>query len=515
MEAIEISSVYGADGTKRAKVSINSIAGYYNTTTTTETTDYLDRFQYFKRDIVTTGSGGGGPAPELLTARAMEPQAFTPILIDPPIDPPLGGVTLNVKNPDLKFFPTSEGFYDYQKNQYIYQYKDLYGNVRVSFTRNSTGALEIVDNNDYYPYGMNHLKTGTAYFGQESFKKYKFLGNELQEMGMYDMNARFYMPDIGRFGQHDPLTGRSLDPYGYAFGNPVFFKDPAGLIGMSIGFGELGGMGLLDWYRDSLGNVSWQNSQADQLTGSSGETLTRLGVSGSYINVNGSTTTLNRDASVTQGGITSYVVQPSQMSSAAYNDAANISTPGDTTVLSSFDTTKYSPLQQQPLPSGALTDPSAQMFGYYLDYQTGRAAFSGLRSILFYESTSASLLTGSGGALEGLGVQTRIPLGTTRVGHWSPLSSYKQMISTGSTVTEQGGMTFFSTNGPNGWTAAPKGWVYSEMDIPTASLINGGQANWLKAVHSEAGVSQRLMLQKQGGMFTPPVFNVSQPLLIK
>ncbi len=512
----DISSLYRADGTKLNKTSVNIVYGYYTTTTTTEKTDYLDGFQYYKKDISTSGGDIGTEL--MMMSRAMEPQAFTPILVDPTIDPVLGGGTIgNItlatpKTPDLQFFPTSEGFYDYQKNQYIYQYKDLYGNVRVSFGKNSEGALEIIDNNDYYPYGMNHLKTGTSYFGQNSFKKYKFLGNELQETGIYDMNARFYMPDVGRFLQHDPLSNTSFDPYGYSFGNPVFFKDPAGLIGMSIGFGDQRSMGMFDWYRDSMGNVSCHDTQADQITGTNGEALTRLGVSGSYINVNGSTTTLNRDASVTQGGVTSYMVQPSQMSSASYNDSPNISAPGETAVLSSFDTSKTTP---QRLSSPALWDPSAAIFNAYLDYQSGRAAFRGLGNILFYESTPATLLTGSGGALEGLGVQTRISLGTTRVGHWSPLSSYKKMISSGSTVTEQGGMTFFATDGTNGWTAAPKGWVYSEMDIPTASLINGGQANWLKAVHSEAGASQRLMLQKQGGMLTPPVFNISQPLLTK
>jgi RHS repeat-associated protein len=69
----------------------------------------------------------------------------------------------------------------------------------VSFGKTSTGVLEIVDNNDFYPFGMNHLKTGTAYFGQGSYKNYKYNGKELQEMGMYDYGARFYMPDIGRW----------------------------------------------------------------------------------------------------------------------------------------------------------------------------------------------------------------------------------------------------------------------------------------------------------------------------
>ncbi|THV62046.1 hypothetical protein EK417_06440 [Chryseobacterium candidae] len=110
---------------------------------------------------------------------------------------------------------------------YIYQYKDHLGNVRVSFAKNSTGVLEIVDSNDYYPFGMNHLKTGSAYFGQDSFKKYKYNGKELQETGMYDYGARMYMPDIGRWGVLDNYSEKyfSISPYTYVANNAVKFID--------------------------------------------------------------------------------------------------------------------------------------------------------------------------------------------------------------------------------------------------------------------------------------------------
>ncbi|KFF03862.1 hypothetical protein IX38_10665 [Chryseobacterium luteum] len=84
---------------------------------------------------------------------------------------------------------------------------------------------------------MNHLKTGNSFFAQGSYKSYKFLGNELQETGFYDMNARFYMADLGRFGTHDPLSGKTLDPYGYAFNNPIMFADPSGLEGEPVNGG--------------------------------------------------------------------------------------------------------------------------------------------------------------------------------------------------------------------------------------------------------------------------------------
>jgi RHS repeat-associated protein len=228
-ENLTINTKYRADGTKLAKENTTTIAGFSGYTTTRKTTDYLDGFQYLKTENI----GGGGSSEMLmassLSQKAMQPLAFS--LDEKRVPPP-------AKTPDLQFFPTSEGFYDYVKDQYIYQYKDHLGNNRISFGRDSGGNLEIVDANDYYPFGMNHLKSGNAFFGQSSYKNYKYNGKELQESGMYDYGARFYMPDLGRWGVIDPLAEmyRRHSPYNYTVNNPINFTDPDGRWVRGAGF---------------------------------------------------------------------------------------------------------------------------------------------------------------------------------------------------------------------------------------------------------------------------------------
>ena len=80
---------------------------------------------------------------------------------------------------------------------------------------------EITDANDYYPFGMNHLKTGNAFFGSGSYKSYKYQGQELQETGFYSFKWRNYMPDVGRFFNIDPLSEK------YAYQSHYNFSENA------------------------------------------------------------------------------------------------------------------------------------------------------------------------------------------------------------------------------------------------------------------------------------------------
>ncbi|OHT43947.1 DUF6443 domain-containing protein [Flavobacterium tructae] len=162
---------------------------------------------------------------------------------DPVIDPPVEAnrfsafaaqsASLNVPSqPMLQFFPTAEGYYDDIYKKYVYQYKDHLGNVRLSYAKNPvTQVLEIIEENNYYPFGLKH----TGYNDYvASNNKYKYNGKELQDelgLNMYDYGARNYDPAIGRWMSIDPLAekGRRWSPYNYAMDNPVYFIDPDGM----------------------------------------------------------------------------------------------------------------------------------------------------------------------------------------------------------------------------------------------------------------------------------------------
>ncbi|WP_394665914.1 DUF6443 domain-containing protein [uncultured Chryseobacterium sp.] len=200
--------LYRADGTKLRKTFnfLKQDGSVYTTIT-----DYLDGFQY----LTTVGSKPNELDPVKF---AYEQEAFMEESVSEELVPV------------LSFFPTAEGFYDYERKEYIYQYKDHLGNVRVSYKKGEGGFAEITDQNDYYPFGMNIPREEKAIFGTNSLYNYKYNGKELQETGMYDYGARFYMADIGRWGVVDPLAEKSTrwSPYTYGYNSPIRFIDPDG-----------------------------------------------------------------------------------------------------------------------------------------------------------------------------------------------------------------------------------------------------------------------------------------------
>ena len=158
----------------------------------------------------------------------------------------------------LKFFNTSEGYIEPNGStgyNYVYQYKDHLGNIRLSYkdiSLTSTPRLQLVEENNYYPFGLKHK----GYNNLQNGRDHNFgFGNkeEQDELGLswIDITTRNYDPALGRWMNVDPLADEfpHMSPYAAFNNNPIFWTDSTGMAPAP-----------LDWIEKSNGDIKWDEN---------------------------------------------------------------------------------------------------------------------------------------------------------------------------------------------------------------------------------------------------------------
>lgn len=139
----------------------------------------------------------------------------------------------------LKFINHSEGYIqpDNQRDfDYVYQYKDHLGNIRLSYSdTNNDGTVdvsEIIEENNYYPFGLEHKGYNNVINGTEN-KYQTYQGQELEEeLGKNTLafQWRDYDPAIARFNKIDRFSEKYYDqsPYNFTKNSPMVFQEVKG-----------------------------------------------------------------------------------------------------------------------------------------------------------------------------------------------------------------------------------------------------------------------------------------------
>lgn len=111
-------------------------------------------------------------------------------------------------------------------------------NVRLSYADvNNNGSIEpaseILEENNYYPFGLKHRGYNELANANrsEQAEKYQYNGKEWNDalgLNIYEMDLRQYDPAVGRWTVQDPVIHHEFSPYSAFDNNPVYWADPSG-----------------------------------------------------------------------------------------------------------------------------------------------------------------------------------------------------------------------------------------------------------------------------------------------
>ncbi|MTI23441.1 RHS repeat-associated core domain-containing protein, partial [Fulvivirga kasyanovii] len=134
--------------------------------------------------------------------------------------------------------PKAGFVYVYVSNESVAANWTYFDDMKVVVTEGS-----VVQRDNFYPFGLQH----SGGYQRITAKRNDFLYNgfELQkslDWNVYDYQARYYDPVLGRFLNVDPAADlmRRHSPYNYAFDNPIRFIDPDGMVPEEVAKGPCG-----------------------------------------------------------------------------------------------------------------------------------------------------------------------------------------------------------------------------------------------------------------------------------
>ena len=114
-----------------------------------------------------------------------------------------------------------------ESSRWYYYLTDHLGSLRAMV--DEEGA--VVSYSDYYPFGLE--MPGRSSLHEAAKPKENYTGHELdEESGLVYAGARYYMPEIARWGVVDPMGDKfpGWSSYNYVLDNPIRLVDPGGRI---------------------------------------------------------------------------------------------------------------------------------------------------------------------------------------------------------------------------------------------------------------------------------------------
>ena len=107
----------------------------------------------------------------------------------------------------------------------------------------ASGGVVLNSQARYEPFGDYIIDPDTDAITDQGFTGHQ----HNDEIGLIYMNARYYVPELGRFASADsivpdPSNPQSFNRYSYVYNNPMMYNDPTGNFGHILAGGAIGGL---------------------------------------------------------------------------------------------------------------------------------------------------------------------------------------------------------------------------------------------------------------------------------